>query len=78
MQPEEKELLKRVVALSEENNSVLRSIKRSMRVGQIMSVIYWLFIIGSAIGAYYLIQPYIQQLSGIYSGAGDMISKFKI
>jgi TRAP-type C4-dicarboxylate transport system permease small subunit len=42
-----------------------------------MSFIYWIFIIGSAIGAYYIIQPYIDQLESVYSGAGDVIKNFK-
>ena len=69
MTPEERELFERSIALAEENNDILRSIQRSMRLARIMSIIYWLFIIGSAVGAYYLIQPYIEQLMGIYGGA---------
>ena len=80
MNPEEKELFKRSIALSEENNDILRSIQRSLRFSRLMSVIYWVFIIGSAVGAYYLVQPYIDSLSGAYSGAssniGDIISNF--
>ena len=74
MSPEEKELFKRSIALAEENNDILRSMQRSMRFQRIMSILYWLFIIGSAVGAYYLIQPYIQAISGAYSGAKTGIS----
>ena len=77
MSPEEKELFKRSIALAEENNDILRSIQRSMRMQRFMSLIYWVFIIGSAVGAYYLIQPYVDQLMGVYSSAGDMINNFK-
>ncbi len=38
-----------------------------MRLGRVMSLLYWVFIIGSAIGAYYLVQPYIQGITGAYS-----------
>ncbi len=69
MQPDEKELLKRTLALEEENNGILRSMQRSMRLARFMSILYWVFIIGSAVGAYYLIQPYIDALSGAYGGA---------
>jgi len=64
-------MLKRSVELSEENNDILRSIKRSMRFGHIMSVVYWIFIIGSAVGAYYIIQPYLNQLLYVYGGAKE-------
>ncbi|MCX6701592.1 MAG: hypothetical protein NTX96_00090 [Candidatus Zambryskibacteria bacterium] len=69
MSPEERELLKRSVALAEENNNILHSMRRSMRLARIMSMFYWIFIIGTAVGAYYLIQPYLEQLMGVYGGA---------
>ncbi len=74
MTPEEKELLQRSVALSEENNEILRGIQRSMRFGRFMSILYWVFIIGSAVGAYYIIQPYIDAISGAYGGAKTSFS----
>ena len=49
MTPEEKELLKRSVDLAEDNNIMLRAMRRSMRISRFMSIIYWVFIIGSAI-----------------------------
>ncbi len=73
MQPEDRELLKRTVELEEENNSMLRSIQRSMRLARIMSILYWVFIIGSAVGAYYIIQPYIEALTGVYGGTRDTV-----
>ncbi|HEY4509098.1 MAG TPA: hypothetical protein VJC13_02330 [Candidatus Paceibacterota bacterium] len=73
MSPEERELLQKSVALAEENNNILRSIKRGMRWARIMSYIYWFFIIGSAVGAYYIIQPYLEQLMYAYSGAKSSI-----
>ncbi len=81
MNPEEKELLKRSIALAEENNDILRSIQRSLRLSRWITVIYWIFIIGSALGALYLIKPYIQALQGAYGGASsnfnDIINNFK-
>ncbi|OGI76149.1 hypothetical protein A3C67_01950 [Candidatus Nomurabacteria bacterium RIFCSPHIGHO2_02_FULL_42_19] len=77
MDPESKKLLENTFALTEENNKMLHAMKRSMRLARIMSMLYWVFIIGSAIGAYYLIQPYIDQLKGVYNGAGDVLDNFK-
>ena len=76
MEPEEKDLLKKILALGEENNDILRSMKRSIRIGHAMSFVYWIFIIGSAIGAYYLIQPYIDQIQGAYGGAKNTFGDF--
>lgn len=69
MNPEEKELLRKSLALEEENNDILRSMQRSMRIQRILSILYWVFIIGSLFGVYYFIQPYIEQVLSIYSGA---------
>ena len=84
MSPEERELLEKTAALAEDNNKMLRSIRRSMFWSQVMSVIYWVIIIGSAIGAYYIIQPYIDQMIGIYGNVkgdldsvGDLIKNIK-
>ncbi len=76
MEPEEKELLKRTLALEEENNSILRSMYRSMRLTRIFHIVYWIVIIGSAVGAYYLIQPYIEAVTGAYGGAKDSFSSW--
>ena len=77
MDPESKKLLEETFALAQENNRMLQSMRRSMRLSRIMSFLYWAFIIGSAVGAYYFIQPYLEQLVGVYSGAGDMLNNFK-
>ncbi len=77
MSPEERELLNKCVGLAEENNKILHSMKRSMYWASITRAIYWIFIIGSAVGAFYILQPYIDQLTSIYSGAGDVLNNFK-
>ncbi len=74
MSPEEKELFQRSITLAEENNQILRKIQRSMRLARVMSILYWVFIIGSAVGAYYLIQPYIEAVTGAVGGANTSFS----
>ena len=77
MDPESKKLLQDTLALAQENNEILHSMRRSMRIQRIMSSLYWAFIVLTALGAYYFIQPYIDQLMGVYSGAGDILNNFK-
>ena len=85
MTPEEKELFKRSIVLSEQNNDILRSIRRSMRLSHFMSILYWVFIIGSLVGAYYFIEPYVNAIKGAYGGAQtslnddfkNIVNKFK-
>ena len=71
MSPEERELLNKSVAIAEENNQILRSMKREQRIASIMRAVYWIFIIGSAIGAFYLLQPYVDQLKSMYQSVSD-------
>lgn len=77
MSPEEKELLKRSVALAEDNNLMLRSMQRSLRISRIISLIYWVLIIGSAVGAFYIIQPYMNQVIGVYDKASGILNSLK-
>lgn len=76
MTPEERELLNKSVALAEENNQILRSMRRSQVLASVTRAVYWVFIIGSAFGAYYFIQPYVDQLKDMYGGAGDVLKNF--
>ena len=77
MDPESKKILQDTLALTQENNNMLHSMRRSMRVQRIMSFLYWVFIILASLGAYYFIQPYLDQLMSVYSGAGDILNNFK-
>ncbi len=75
MEPEEKEMLKKTLELAQENNKMLRSIRRGMFWGKIMRVVYWVIIIGAAIGVYYYIEPYLNGAIGAYGGVkGDLRS----
>lgn len=75
MTPEEKELLARVAVLSEENNQILRGIRRSNRWGSFFKLLYWLIILGISYGAYVYVQPYVDQLMKAYTGITDTANK---
>jgi len=77
MSPEERELLEKSVKLAEDNNRMLHSMRKSMRRSSVARGIYWVFIIGSAVGGYYLLQPYIDQLKDVYGKAGSVFNNFK-
>lgn len=77
MDPESTKLLQETLELTQENNKMLHSIGRSMRMARVMSFLYWAFIILSAIGAFYLLQPYLDQLKSVYSGASDVLKNFQ-
>jgi len=75
MDPESKKLLENIYSLEYENNKMLRSMKRSMVWGQIMSVVYWLIIIGVSIGAFYFLQPYINKMLNLYNSVSGVEQK---
>ena len=76
MDPEGRKLLEETFRLTQDNNDMLRSMKRSMFWSRVMRTIYWVFIIGSAVGAFYLLQPYIDQLKDAYNGASSILDSF--
>ena len=72
MTPEEKSLLERTYKLAEENNEILRGIRRTNRLSMVMRALYWGFIIFASVGAYYFIQPYITTLLGVTDQMGGL------
>ena len=76
MSPEERELLNRSVILGEENNIILRSLRRSQRVSHLVTLLYWVLIVGSAVGGYYLLQPYVDQVVSVYNTAKSTLNNF--
>jgi hypothetical protein len=60
--------LEEIKQLTKENNKMLHSIQRRARVGVIMRVIYWTVILGAAVGAFYFVQPYIDEVTNTYKG----------
>ena len=59
-----------LIALTKENNELLRKVRRTQQIAQITRVFYWIVIIGLAFGSFYFLQPYLESLKGLYGGAG--------
>lgn len=66
MQPEEKEMLKKTLELAQENNKMLHSVRRGLFWSRIVRIVYWVIIIGAAIGIYYYIEPYVDSAVNAY------------
>lgn len=69
MTPEEKSLLERTYKIVEENNTILRGIRRANRLSMLVRIFYWLIIIGVTFGAFYYLQPYIESVFKIVDHA---------
>lgn len=67
MTPEERSLLERTYNLAEENNVILRKIRRVNRFSLAFRIVYWTVVIGLAVGALYFIQPYVDAVVGTYT-----------
>ncbi|MBI2109282.1 MAG: hypothetical protein HYT93_03875 [Parcubacteria group bacterium] len=70
MDPEEQKILERILKLSEENNKLLKKINRSIQWGRFIHALYWVIIIGSAVGAYYFLQPFFDAFTGALGTVG--------
>lgn len=77
MTPEERNLLQNIANTVQENNEILHGLRRAQRWATIWRAVYWIIIIGSSIGAYWIIQPYINQILGVYSGAQSNLDSVK-
>jgi uncharacterized membrane protein len=75
MDQQEREILKKTLELSQENNKMLHSIMRGMFWGRVTRIIYWAIIIGASIGLYYYIEPYLNTAIDAYGNVkGDLKS----
>ena len=66
------EKLNEIFRMTEENNHILRSLRRTQYVSNIFRVIYWMVIIASVGGAYYFIKPILASFTG---GDGSSFSE---
>lgn len=66
MDPEIKELLEKNLALNEENNRLLRGLRRSNRIGFIWKVVYLGVFLGGAAIAFQYVEPYYRQAMDAY------------
>jgi len=77
MNPEEKELLRDTAELVKENNKILHSMRRSARFSSFLRLVYWVLIIGSAVGTYYFLEPYINAATNAYNDMKQNIESVK-
>jgi len=71
MDPQERRLLEKIAELTRRNQVILKKLHRAQVIGRTFHILYWVLIIGTTIGAFYFLQPYIDQLKSIYAGIQD-------
>ncbi len=68
MDAEDKKKLDRILELVESNNTSINQIRRSQKNTQIFKAVYWLVIFIVMFGGLYFLQPYVNNLVGLYNG----------
>ncbi len=64
-------LVKKTLALTEENNKILRGMRSSARWGRFFSIVWWILVIAiSGAAYYYYLQPYVEKATEIYNQIG--------
>lgn len=66
MDNELRELLLNNLEIAKNNEVMLQKVLRYHRIGVFINVAKWVIIIGSAIGAFYFLQPFLDTLYGTY------------
>jgi hypothetical protein len=77
MDDESKQLLEKTLEIAQENNTMLHKMRRAQFWSNVVSALYWIFIIGTAIGAYYYLQPYLDQVLKLYDSASATLNSLK-
>ncbi len=77
MDPDVKRLLEENLALSKENNELLKKVQRVQRWAQITRYVYWFIIIGFTFGAFYFVEPYLGSILNVYTGGTSNINSLK-
>jgi len=65
-----KDSLEEILKLTKENNKILKKQLSAMRWSRAFKVVYWIIIVGIALGSYYYIQPYIDGILNTYQSIG--------
>lgn len=72
MDERDRELLEKTYDLLKENTRMTAKLYRAEKSSRIFRMLYWIFVIGSVLGAYYYIEPYLEKLSTVYTDSGKL------
>ncbi|MCX6713659.1 MAG: hypothetical protein NTV48_00960 [Candidatus Vogelbacteria bacterium] len=67
MDEELKQLLKENIELAKKNQEIMAKIARIQQLTIVWGVIKWTIIIGTTVGAFYLLKPMLESLMGTYT-----------
>jgi hypothetical protein len=67
MDPADRDLLQATYDLTEENNEILRKMRRGQVISRNLKIVYWVLIVGAGVGLFYYLDPYISQALTTYA-----------
>ena len=73
--PELKELLEANLAVSKENNVLLKKAHKIQKRAQTWKLIYWIVVFGAVFGVYYYIQPYFERVTSLFGNTKAQLEK---
>jgi polyferredoxin len=65
MEPQERQMLERLLHISEQNNRLLRKMRREVLIHRFARLAYWIVILVLGVVAYYYITPYFQNVNSL-------------
>lgn len=77
MTPEQERMLRESLELSRDTHEMVKKLHRDLVINRVIKVVYWVVIIGVAVGAFYFLQPYVETLQDVYGGLADSKEQFK-
>jgi predicted MFS family arabinose efflux permease len=72
-----KELLEQNLALNEENNRMLRGMRRNQRMAAIWRVVYFAAFLYATYVGYQYVKPYLEQAQAAYTSAIEAQTRIK-
>lgn len=77
MDPESKKLLEETLALAQENNKMLRKVRKVQKWSTFWSSLKIVIVIGIALGLFYFLEPYIDKLADLYNSISGTAQSVK-
>ena len=77
LDPNEEKLLEETYLVEKENNEMLHKLYNNMWMSRMMSILYWVIILGLMAGSFYVAQPYIEKVVSMYNQASGMLPQVK-
>lgn len=69
---EMKEDIEDIKLMMQENNKMVRRLHTAYRINSVISIIKWTVIIGFTVGAFYYIQPYLENMLKLYGSINSL------